>query len=101
MVLLFFPMGVSDPRIEGSVKETLTVFLSEVFPCSILEKALPNLGFKGKMSSVDPSSYSFLPLLPQLLTKGFILWENSFHRRKRRHCPRKPFPFLKLEVLRL
>lgn len=69
----FSPWECQVPGQQGSVRETLVVFLSKVFPCPILGKALPSLGFKGKMSSVDPSFCPFLPPSSPMTHYGVIL----------------------------
>lgn len=60
-LLLFFSTGVSDPRIAGLCERNTGCVSIQGIPSSHLRKDPSNLGFKGKMSSGDPSSCPFLP----------------------------------------
>lgn len=62
-------MGVSDLRIVGQCERN-TGGGSKPFPCPSQGKALPSMGFEGKMSSVEPPSVFFPLHLPLPTFKG-------------------------------
>lgn len=74
----FFPTGVSDLGMVGQCERNTGVTLSKVFPCPIQGKALPNLDFKGKMSSGDQTCCPVFPLALPAPIRGHIPSRGKF-----------------------
>lgn len=84
----------------GQCERNTVVDLSKLFSRPIQVKALPNVGFNGKMSPVDLPSVLFSHYLPLTTFKGLILFLGKFLPQEKEEKALSRETFLDLENLR-